>query len=588
MNQLEISKQHDSLKVTNGSGGNGSNLPSLSSTSSGNSIDNTSISSSQNIQISDDNNSSSGNGSDSDEFCTAANSLLMASDGTNLKDNRYWEILPNLTSFQSYPIEDVVFCHCDVVQPNVLVWVVRHLAKMIALVTAFRTKVESEQLFQKYRELRVSVKSVKNNMKVMNPNVPARISEVPPALNVPITLCPPQQPPIPADSELVPYSSLPHVLPTEILYESKLQSPLFFASHGETSSKLQDFSFDDGVRSVNSKNNNNQYNNSIRAGQSNTINSYSKLTKSVMGSPWSSSSLIKAPTSQSSSPSPIIFPHRQNHHFLHSSIKRFDGLPSLSNENNANESEDDSDSVEVESQQESFKSPFSRPLRKTGDATSSTSTLTSILQTKPATITTKSTTSKPVVLVPLKTETVSSPRPIYPKESYLYHVMGRTSSTFAPYQRSINFLPQYAAINASANGSEYFAWGNDRQGQLLVPFSSWMETSESANKQNGTVTRKMCYAVPKARPSASRNMSRTSTLAQLNSGKGTAKILLRDSAGNHHGMWATLSQRFKRNIRESLMQKLNGVWPNGEATTIRGKKKAKKVTFNAWATVQMV
>jgi len=76
-------------------------------------------------------------------------------------------------------------------------------------------------------------------------------------------------------------------------------------------------------------------------------------------------------------------------------------------------------------------------------------------------------------------------------------------------------------------------------------------------------------------------------------GKGTAKILLRDSAGVPPGVWANLSQRVKQNFRENLMPKLNGMWtqPGTESLTIGNKvkkKQNKKVTFNAWATVQMV
>lgn len=485
----------------------------LSSLSSATSIDNTSISSASNIHGSDDSNSSSGNGSDSDEF----------SPPTSGERSPCWEQLPNISSFQSYPIEDVVFCHADTLHPSTLVWVVRHLTKMVALITAFRSRSEAEELFQKYRDLRLKVKPA-NKYKM---NSTGGTLVIPPA---PTISAPPPPPPRTCSvlSSALPeiqYASLPSIHPTEILHETKSENQVFSIPNG-------------------------------KFGESKNCRGLFGFTENET-SPSSSGTMPRAFNFQRGNLQ--TFPNDiENDEEIHDKV-----LSDLS------ESDSDEES-DGESQVTRIRAPI-RPNRKVQLGIGKN----------------KSGSSQPVLLVPLKNESVSSPRSSYPKESYLYHVMGRTSSTFAPYQRSLNLVPTHTL---GANGTEYLTWANSNGRHLLVPFSSWMEISEMRKQHHGqhgpspAPTRRMELNQKSYR----RGVSKTSALSHL-SGKGTAKILLRDSTGHPHGVWANLSQRVKQNFRENLMPKLNGMWtqPGDYGNKVK-KKTNKKVTFNAWATVQMV
>ena len=523
MDHLEISKEE---KETD------SGTLILSSLSSGVSMDNTSISSSSNLHVSDDSNSSSGNGSDSDEFCA----------NTSGERSPYWETLPNLSSFQSYPIEDLVFCHCDALHPSILVWVVRHLAKMMALVTAFRTRAEAEELFQRYRDLRLTVKPVKHKMNpILGTKIPIPIPPVP-------TSPAPNPPSSSSEVESHSFSSLPSAYPTEILHETQQSKSQLFSREP----KSLDFDFSSIYSPGNSSKDE-----SSKEGPS----PYSGGTIPRFYNPFPHQHLYvntKAPKVPENS-------------FAFRSETSNETLTTSNNNSNNNEAESDEDS-DGEDYPRHHRLP-ARPHRKLQLGFGKSS---------------KSGSNKPVLLVPLKNESVTTAKSSYPKEAYLYHVMGRTSSTFAPYQRSLNFIPPYAMANGSNSGTEYLAWANSNGRHLLVPFSSWLELSEMNKGAHGTTgiptSRNMVHMTPKS--SSRRGGSKTSTLTHL-SGKGTAKILLRDSAGHHNGMWATLSQRFKRNFRETLMPKLNGMWTQPETGKLK-KKPNKKVTFNAWATVQMV
>jgi hypothetical protein len=518
------------------------------------SMDSTSLTSSSGVHhTSDDSNSSSGNGSDSDEFGAFNNDR-----------SPYWETLPNLSSFQSYPIEDVVFCHCDSLHPSTLVWVVRHLEKMIALVTAFRTRSETEELFSTYRDLRVKLKPVKYKI---NPVLGTKLTcSIPPAPNSPAP-----SPPSSSSSSSSPassssssdssdpstFTSLPHVYPTEILHET----------HQSKSSAL--FSYEPKSLGY-------DFLGSPDEGSNNRGISGSREALSRTGS----NSLSLQTHVYETNPNIVRVGH--NHTMEMSSkviIERNNGDSIGSSEDNVDAS---SGHVVVPS----------RPLRKVyGSSTIASSSGGKLIASMASsggggTLRSSVPASKPVLLVPLKTESVTAPKSTYPKESYLYQVMGRSSSTFAPYQRSLNFMHHHGG-----GGGDYMAWGNG--GQLLVPFSSWLELSEMPNKGphsgNGTSSsgatsggRKNVHGVPKGGRISSRNGSRICVGA-----KGTtSKILLRDAAGRD-GMWASLSQRFKKNFRENLIPKLNGMWsqPNENG---RKKRPNKKVTFNAWATVQMV
>jgi len=506
-----------------------------SPSSPGGSMDSTSLTSSSGLHVSDDSNSSSGNGSDSDEF------------GAFNDRSPYWETLPNLSSFQSYLIEDVVFCHCDSLHPSTLVWVVRHLEKMIALVTAFRTRSEAEELFQTYRDLRVKLKPVKYKI---NPILGSKLTcNIPPAPNSPAP-SPPSSSNSPSSSSdssssVDPtFTSLPHVYPTEILHETHQSKSSALFSY-EPKSMGYDF-LDDTSGSKEPLS---------RSGS----NSLSHYTHVYATNP----SILRIGEIE---PPPMSKVDEHN-----------DDCPGFS-EDNADDTENPTTSTLPQ-----------RPLRKlygsSTIASSSGKLIASMTSSGGSGGTLRSSlAAKPVLLVPLKTESVSAPKSTYPKESYLYHVMGRSSSTFAPYQRTLNFMPHQYTPNGT--GGDYMAWGNG--GHLLVPFSSWLELSEMPKMPHSTATasttsggRKNLHAVPKGRVS-SRGGSRICVGA-----KGTtSKILLRDAAGRD-SMWASLSQRFKKNFRENLIPKLNGMWsqPNEAG---RKKRPNKKVTFNAWATVQMV
>ncbi|OXA43945.1 uncharacterized protein LOC118438391 isoform X2 [Folsomia candida] len=499
----------------------------------GTSLDSTSLSSSGLhilLSSSDDNNSSSsGNGSDSDEF-KVDDHLPPTCSAPSLRSSPYWEMLPNLSSFQSYLIEDVVFCHCDALHPSTLVWVVRHLDKMIALVTTFRTRSEAEQLFQTYRELRVKLKPVKYKI---NPILGLKIP--PPAPNSlgpdgPGSLMMMTSSSSSPEENSPPFASL-LAQPTEVLQESCHSSPLF--NYDAPPPKSLDF---EGML--------------FRGGH--------QITSGT------GSLLLREPLSRTGSNSLSL----HNHVYISNpNIVRF-GVP----ENNGGDCE------------ETNHHP-ARPQRKISPtAASSNSNTPAKNQPAPQN-------NQPVLLVPLKTEsTVTTLKTQYPKESYLYHVMGRggssSSSTFAPYQRSLNFLPhQQYPPGVGGMGADYSAaWG--QQHQLLVPFSSWMELAGDQNhggKNNGG-------KIPlKTRPARSGGGGRT--VPNLPKGT-TSKILLRDAAGRD-SMWASLSQRFKKNVRENLIPKLNGMWTGSEGGSGGGgggrkKRPHKKVTFNAWATVQMV
>jgi hypothetical protein len=513
MDHLEISKEEKETEsgVT------------LSSLSSGTSLDNSSISSSSNLHVSDDSNSSSGNGSDSDEFCA----------GTPGERSPYWETLPNLSSFQSYPIEDLVFCHSDALHPSTLVWVVRHLAKMMALVTAFRTRAEAEELFQRYRDLRLTVKPVKHKM---NPMLGIKVPiPVPPAPNTP---APP--PPSLPESQSLTFNSLLPVYPTEVLHESQSKSQIF-----SREPKSLDFDLSPPP----------SYNHGSlrREERKEEYSPFSTGTIPRFYNPLPPQSLYGTAKSQSKGSEGAL-------------SLRAEPETEASIDMGGGESDDNSDEEEDHYNPRLRLPP--RPQRKLQLGFGKSS------KTGPS--------KSPVLLVPLKNESVTTPKSSYPKEAYLYHVLGRSSSTFAPYQRSLNFIPPYAMGSGRDSGTEYLAWANSNGRHLLVPFSSWAEHSEMS-KGPGPSSRNM--ALHLASKSGRRGGSKTSTLTHL-SGKGTAKILLRDSAG-HNGMWATLSQRFKRNFRDSVMPKLNGMWTQPEPGKQK-KKPNKKVTFNAWATVQMV
>lgn len=190
---------------------------------------------------------------------------------------------------------------------------------------------------------------------------------------------------------------------------------------------------------------------------------------------------------------------------------------------------------------------------------------------------------QPVLLVPLKTESISTRKSSYPKESYFYQVMGRnSSSTFAPYQRTFNYMPpQFSTVDIMTPWNSNGGPGHGRQA-VLVPFSSWVDMTDG--QQPGPKTRKSGHSSKSYRMIGKSGTTGRSGTVGL---KSTSKILLRDSSGREHGMWATLSQRFKRNFKDNVIPRLNGIWsPHSDAG--RGRRKQKKVTFNAWATVQMV
>lgn len=501
-----------------------------SPSSPGGSMDSTSLNSSSGLHGSDDNNSSSGNGSDSDEF---------GASGDNGR-SPFWETLPNLSSFQSYPIEDVVFCHCDSFHPSTLVWVARHLEKMIALVTAFRTRSEAEELFHTYRELRVKLKPVKYKI---NPILGLKI----PKLTSPSSPSPGPSPTSsdescsePNNSTPPPFDSLPTVFPTAILQETSSNSSLF-------SYEPKSLGFD--------------------------LNLF-------RGTPitGTTSLLLREPLSRTGSNSLSL----HNHVYVSNpNIVRFGPTLLDSSETRDNNSSSGVNPGEEEDDDSSSVVHPSRPQRKVFNgtpviSTSSSASSGSVKAAQPLPQPNK----QPVLLVPLKTESVSAPKSTYPKESYLYHVMGRSSSTFAPYQRSLNFLPHQQYPPGGGGGGDFMAWGNG--GQLLVPFSSWMELSDLP-KGSGAGRKSAAYPNGKGRGSGRLSNGRIS--ANLGAKGTTSKILLRDAGRD--GMWASLSQRFKKNVRENLIPKLNGMWSQGGEGG-RKKRTNKKVTFNAWATVQMV
>lgn len=621
--------------------------PSLSSTG-GTSMDNTSISSSSGLHVSDDSNSSSsGNGSDSDEFCNSGES------------SPFWETLPNLSCFQSYPIEDVVFCHCDSQHPSTLVWVVRHLAKMMALVTAFRTRSEAEDLFQTYRDLRLKLKPIRYGKFSSHQGFPTKLSFGMGSASTTSTPYPSSSTPLPfADMHggsdgASAFCSLPPVYPTEILHETQSKSPLFTVH--DTASL--DFDFDGSNYSSSSDN---------------TISSACNSNSMAINN-GSHSSPVKEPLTRTGSNSLSLHQHiyvsnpniiRQEDGGICDDDKIEMGTASFRNELDdfhlgqkhhlqslgttaATQVQVISvqDAEEISGPTEVFKPiPPEKPQRKlymsktVGGTISSMSNKLSLsssslpqmvsksILSTPQPLNAASTTSassvaicgnlgsgtnatnststnnKPVLLVPLKTESVSSPRSSYPKESYLYQVMGRSSSTFAPYQRSLNFMPyqQFPPGGSSSTSGDYYAWGKGRH--LLVPFSSWLELSEMPQiphaVSNGSSANALSSSSSSSRhgSKSSRHSSRNSqrlaaaVAAASNNPKGTSKILLRDLSARDHGVWASLSQRFKKNFRENLMPKLNGMWSQQAADGTRANKKRtnKKVTFNAWATVQMV
>lgn len=638
MDHLEIAAKEEKETETNSSSNNSSsannNVPQLHSSlsSGGGSMDNTSISSSTGLHVSDDSNSSSsGNGSDSDEFCNSGES------------SPYWETLPNLSCFQSYPIEDVVFCHCDSQHPSTLVWVVRHLAKMMALVTTFRTRSEAEDLFSMYRDLRLKLKPIRYGKFSSHQGFPSKLTYgFAPVLS---------SQPSSSSSTPSPFSdmssgsfaegaaafcSLPSVYPTEILLETQGKSPLF--SVHDTASL--DFDFDSSSYSGSSANTDNT--NISNSGNSNGVHS-NHLSSS------------KEPLTRTGSNSLSLHQHI---YVSNPNIVRHEEAPSDDDDDDTgsiirNDQEDfhhvakhnhiassttavqmvaSSEADERETVTERFRPiPPEKPQRKlykTSGGTISSMSLNnkhslsssslpqmvskSMLST-PQSLNSSSATSastvalnassnsnKPVLLVPLKNESVSSPKCSYPKESYLYHVMGRSSSTFAPYQRSLNFLPyQYAPGGGNNASGDYYAWGKGRH--LLVPFSSWLELSEMpqiphAATNSNAITSSSASSSSRHAAKTSRHSSRNSqrlaaaVAAASNNPKGTSKILLRDLSSRDHGVWASLSQRFKKNFRENLIPKLNGMWSQQPADGTRTNKKRtnKKVTFNAWATVQMV
>jgi hypothetical protein len=512
---LEIAAK-DEKETESGTGLHPSSAPS----SPGGSMDSTSLTSSSGLHhvSSDDNNSSSGNGSDSDEFGASAG-----------ERSPYWETLPNLSSFQSYPIEDVVFCHCDSFHPSTLVWVVRHLDKMIALVTAFRTRSEAEELFHTYRELRVKLKPVKYKI---NPILGLKLANIPATTTTPLSSAP--SPPSSSDESADNFASLPTVYPTAILQETHQSTSTLF----NYEPKSLGFEFD-----------------------SNLFRGHENIS-------GTSSLLLREPLCRTGSNSLSL----HNHVYVSNpNIVRF-GQEGNFDGNNGDESNSSSEDNAGDTEEINQSNHPQRPQRKVFTGIP-------VLSTGKGTIKSCSAPTKPVLLVPLKTESVSAPKSTYPKESYLYHVMGRSSSTFAPYQRSLNFLPHQQYAN-NGGGGDYMAWGNGGQ-HLLVPFSSWLELSEMSKVPNNTGTGRKSSPYGKSRTSSRIN-------GRISSGaKGTtSKILLRD-AGRDSSMWASLSQRFKKNMRENLIPKLNGIWTqNGENG--RKKRTNKKVTFNAWATVQMV
>lgn len=508
-----------------------------SPSSPGGSMDSTSLTSSSGLNVSsDDNNSSSGNGSDSDEF------------GASGDRSPYWETLPNLSSFQSYPIEDVVFCHSDSFHPSTLVWVVRHLEKMIALVTAFRTRSEAEELFHTYRDLRVKLKPVKYKL---NPILGLKVANASAALTPhspapsPLSSCDEY---FPAES-MSAFTSLPPVYPTAILEEThQSSSTLFNYEH-----KSLGFDFD----------------NKLLRGNENISGTSSLMLRDKL-SRTGSNSLSLHNHVYVSNPNIVRFGQMDTRPEGNSDGQEDDG--NSNSENNSGGTIDNNLSVHPQ-----------RPQRKifTGTPVVSTSTGKGIISSSTSgTIKASSQPSKPLLLVPLKSESVSAPKSTYPKESYLYQVMGRSSSsTFAPYQRSLNFLPHQ---QHNGGGGDYVAWGNNG-GHLLVPFSSWLELSEMPKIGGNNTSPRKSSSYGKSRASASRANSRIS--ANLGAKGTTSKILLRDAGRD--SMWASLSQRFKKNVRENLIPKLNGMWPQSGENG-RKKRPHKKVTFNAWATVQVV
>ncbi|CAL8115764.1 unnamed protein product [Orchesella dallaii] len=626
--ELDIADLMDHLEIAAKEDKQTENVPPLHSSlsSSGGSIDNTSISSSSGLHVSDDSNSSSsGNGSDSDEFCNSGES------------SPFWETLPNLSCFQSYPIEDVVFCHCDSQHPSTLVWVVRHLAKMMALVTAFRTRSEAEDLFQAYRDLRLKLKPIRYGKF----NHQGTLSKMPYGMSSGSSSNP--STPHPSSSSAMSYGemsslsdsaaafcSLPPVYPTEILHETQSKSPLFTVH--DTASL--DFDFESSAYNCNSSSaeHNNSSGGSSIHNNNGSSGSHPSTMKEPLGRTGSNSLSLHQHIYVSN---PNIIRHEEG-----SSDDDDDGTEIDRNEYDEfrNTKHNHSSSVshiqvitqEVEESvsTEHFKPiPPEKPQRKVYMSKASGGTISSMsnklslsssslpqmvsksilssqqplnsstTSSSSALNTSSSSNSKPVLLVPLKTESVSSPRSNYPKESYLYHVMGRSSSTFAPYQRSLNFMPyQYPPGGSSSSvPGDYYAWGKGRH--LLVPFSSWLELSEmpqiphavSNGSSSNTSPR---HAAVKSSRHSSRNSQRlaAAVAAASNNPKGTSKILLRDLSARDHGVWASLSQRFKKNFRENLIPKLNGMWSQQGADGSRGNKKRtnKKVTFNAWATVQMV
>jgi len=622
---------------------------SISSTTLGR-LDNSSISSSSNLLATDDSHSSSGNGSDSDEFCTQQDK------------SPYWELLPTATTLaHSYAIKDVVFCHCDALYPSTLVWVVRpQMSKMIGLVTAFRNRTEANELFQVYRELRTKIKSTKYgcNSSSSATDSPTQV------LDSESRYLRPGAPG--ADLDAASFASLPCVYPTEILHESE-KSPIFSCYD----TKSLDYETKSCLNFSTSGASSNNYDSSCVK-----LNSFGVAAAASAKSFFGPESINGEGHHQmfSNGASVITFhdddfddeddeeeededevheteedyddedPHHliqlhhhrvqevteDNHHLLRSSVTEDDRLQESKSQPSSNASS--TSGVEIKKFNTSkpipsskaninfgfysckarVKSPkstltsrelaaaLSKDKSNSGGAvgsgvgssnsTSSTSgSNTNSNSRKAATLS-----KKPILMVPLKNETLSTPRSRYPKESYLYHVMSRSSSTFAPYQRSLNFISPAAMYNGSAGGPNdqhnIHAWNNGRQ--ILVPFSSWLELAEMPkmpHNPGGQVSpgghsrgKLANHGGPKYR-----SCSKASSLVGLKTNKGTSKILLRDIPGYPYGMWANLSQRVKRNLRDNLMPKLNWMWtPPGDSRPKR--KPIKEVTFNAWATVQMI